>query len=92
MSIYNIATLSNYNWKKLAREYISLNDIYDECDKCGRPKLLHKEEECTRSVIEGSKVVAKNLGDLRRMLKPILKEIQYERQKEAEQTVYLDGI
>ena len=41
---------------------------------------------------EGLEVVAKNWRDLRRRLKPILKEIQDERWKEAEQFVYLDGI
>ena len=35
--------------------------------------------------------MAKNLRDLRRRLKPILKEIQEERKKESEQNVYLDG-
>ena len=45
-----------------------------------------------RDVEKGLEVVAKNWRDLRWRLKPILKEIQDERQKEAEQTVYLDGI
>ena len=84
--------MSNNALKKQAKECISLDDMYDECDKCGRPTLLHKEEECTRTVEEGLEVVAKNWRDLRRRLKPILKEIQEERKKEAEQTVYLDGI
>ena len=84
--------MSNKALKKLAKECIFLNDVYDECDECGRPTLLHKEEECTRDVDEGLKVVAKNWRDLRRRLKPILKEIQEERRREAEQTVYLDGI
>ena len=91
MSIYNLATLLNDALKKLAKECISLDDVYDECDKCGRPTLLHKEEECTRTVEEGLKVVAKNWRDLRK-LKPIFNEIQEERKKEVEQTVYLDGI
>ena len=34
--------------------------------------------------------MAKNWRDLRRRLKPILKEIQEERKKEREQNVYLD--
>ena len=48
-SIYNIAKLSNKDLKKLVSEYISLNHMYDECDHCGRPVLLHQnpEEECT---------------------------------------------
>ena len=50
MSIYNLATLSNDNLKKLARECTSFNDVYYEC---GRPKLLKKEEECTREVDAG---------------------------------------
>ena len=54
-SIYNIAKLSNKDLKKLVSEYISLEDIYDECDQCGRPGLLHQdpEEECTRESDEG---------------------------------------
>ena len=94
MSIYNIATLSNKDLKKLVSEYVSLEDIYDECDQCGRPVLLHQNpgEECTRDVDEGLEVIAKNQRDLKRRLKPILKEIKEERSKEKEQNVYLDGI
>ena len=84
--------MSNDNLKKLVKECISLDNIYDKCEECGRPTLLHEEDVCTRTVEEGLEVVAKNWRDLRRRLKPILKEIQDERQKEAEQTVYLDGI
>ena len=94
MSIYNLPTLSNKDLKKLVNEYISLEDIYDECDECGRPVILHQNpsEECTRSVDESLEVVAKNLRDLRRRLKPILKEIKEERMKKKEQNVYLDSI
>ena len=84
MSIYNIATLLNDALKKLARECISLDDVYNECDKYSRPKLLHKEDKCIRTVEESLEVVAKNLRDLRRRLKQILKEIQEEQRKEAE--------
>ena len=58
------------------------------------PILLHKNpgEECTRDVDEGLEVIAKNWKDLKRRLKPILKEIKEERSKEKEQNVYLDGI
>ena len=58
--------------------------MYDECDKCSRPKHLHKEDECIRTVEESLEVVAKNWRDLRRRLKQILKEIQEEQRKEAE--------
>ena len=92
MSIYNLATLSNDNLKKLVKECISLNNVYNNCDECGRPTLLHKEEECTRSVEEGLEVLAENRRDLRRRLKPILKEILEERKKEDEQNIYLDRI
>ena len=94
MSIYNLQTLSNKDFKKLVNEYISLDDIYDECDECGRPVILHQNpsEECTRSVDESLEVVAKNWRDLRRCLHPIQKEIKEERTKEKEQNVYLDGI
>ena len=71
--------MSNDNLKKLAKECISLDNVYNECDKCGRPTLLHKEDECTRTVEEGPEVVAKNWRNFRRTLKPILKEIQEER-------------
>ena len=57
MSIYNITQLSNKDLKKLASEYISLDDVYNECDECGRPVILHQEEECTRDVDEGLEVV-----------------------------------
>ena len=75
MSIYNLVTLSNDNLRKLAKEYISLDDVYDECEECRSPTLLHKEETCMRNVDEGLEVIAKNWRDLRRRLKPILKEI-----------------
>ena len=92
MSIYNFAKLANKDLKKLASEYISLDDVYDECDECRRPVILHQEEECTQDVDEGLEVVAKNWRDLKRRLKPILKEIKTEMEKEKEQNVYLDGI
>ena len=76
--------MSNDALKKLFREYISLDDVYDECDECSRPKLLNKEEEYTRTVEEGLEVVAKNWRDLSRRLKPVLKEIKEEQRKEAE--------
>ena len=59
--IYTIVQLSNKDLKKLVSDYISLDDIYDECDKCGRPILLHQQpgEECTREVYEGPDVIKK---------------------------------
>ena len=92
MLIYNIAKLSNNDLKKLASEYISIDYVYDECEECGRPVILHMTEECTRNVDEGLEVIAKNWQDLKKRLKPILKEIKEERAKEKEQNVYLDGI
>ena len=60
MLIYNIAKLSNKHLKKLASEYISFDDVYDECEECGRPVILHMTEECTRDVDKGLEVIAKN--------------------------------
>ena len=82
-SIYNIAKLSNKDLKKLVSEYISLEDIYDECDQCGWPVLLHQDpgEECTRDSDEGLEVIAKNWRDLKKRLKQILKDIKEERAK-----------
>ena len=93
-TIYNIAKLSNKDLSKLVSEYISLEDIYDECDQCGRPVILHQDPggECTRESDEGLEVIAKNLLDLKKRLKPILKDIKEDRAKEKEQNVYLDGI
>ena len=73
---------------------MSIEDIYDEYDQCGRPVLLHKDpgEECTRYSDEGLKVIAKNWRDLKKRLKPIMKEIKAERDEERKQSVYLDGI
>ena len=61
-TIYDIVQLSNKDLKKLVSDYISLEDIYDECEKCGRPILLHQQpgEECTREVDEGPYVIIKN--------------------------------
>ena len=86
--------MSNDKLKKLAQECISLDDVYDECENCGRPVLLHLDvaEDCTRSVEETAEVVAKSWQDLRKRLKPLLKQIKEERQKEQEQTVFIDGI
>ena len=84
--------MSNDTFKNLVKEFIYLDDVYNECNECGRPTLLHREAECTRDVEEGLEVIAKNWRDLRRRLKPILKEIQEERKKENEQNIYLDGI
>ena len=52
--------MSNDALKKLVRELVSLDDVYDKCDKCGIPVILHQEEECTRDVDEGLEVIAKN--------------------------------
>ena len=49
-------------------------------------------KDCTRSVEETAEVVAKNWQDLKKPLKPLLKQIKEERQKEEEQTVFIDGI
>ena len=54
--------------------------------------ILHQEEECTRDVDESLEVKAKNWRDFKKRLKPILKYIKKEREKEKEQNVYLDGI
>ena len=92
MSIYNIANLSHDALKKLVEQCISLDDVYDECNNCGRPVLLHKGSECERTVEETAEVVTKNWSDLKRRLKPILKEIREERKTETDRNVYLDGI
>ena len=54
MSIHNLQTLSNVDLKRLVNEYISHDDIFDECDNCGRLVLLHlnPSEACTRNVDE----------------------------------------
>ena len=82
-TIYNIAKLSNKDLSKLVSEYISLEDIYDECDQCGRPVILHQDPggECTRDSDEGLEVIAKNWRDLKKWLKLILKDIKSEREK-----------
>ena len=86
--------LSNKDLKKLVSDYISLEDIYDHCEKCGRPILLHQQQdkEFTSEVDEGPDIINKNWSILKKHLKPILKEIKEERSKEKEQNVYLDGI
>ena len=66
MSIHNFQTLFNVALKRLVNEYISLDDIYDECDDCGRLALLHlnSRKPCTRNVDESQEVVAKNWNEL----------------------------
>ena len=90
-TIYNIVQLSNKDLKKLVSDYISLDDIYDECEKCGRPILLHQQprEECTREVDEGLDVIAKNWSLLKKRLKPILKEIKEERELKKRSKVFI---
>ena len=62
--------LSNKDLKKLVSEYISLEDIYDQCEKCERPVILHQQpdEECTREVDEGPDVIIKNWRLLKKRL------------------------
>ena len=93
-AIINLATLSDKDLKKLVSEYISLRDIYDEFEEYGRPVLLYKEpgEECTRESDEGLEVIAENWRDLRRRLKPIIKDIEEERSEEKKRNIYLEGI
>ena len=71
-----------------------MRDIYDECEECGRPVLLHKEpgEECTQDSDEGLEVIAKNWHDLKRQLNPTIKEIEDKRLEEKKQNIYLEGI
>ena len=80
-TIYDIVQLSNTDLKKLVSKYISLEDIYDSCDHCRRPVILHQEPraECTREVDEGPDVINKNWSLLKKCLKPILKEKKEER-------------
>ena len=94
MSILNLATKSNDRLKKLAQECISLDDVYDKCENCGCPVLLHPDrtKDCRRSVEETAEVVAKNWRDLKKRLKPLFKQIKEERQKEEEQIVFINGI
>ena len=95
MSIYNLQTLSAKDLKKLVSEYITLSDIsyLDECDNYGRPNLLHKEpgEECARDSDEGLEVIANNWHDLKRRLKPIIKDIEEERSEEKNGLFILKG-
>ena len=83
MSIHDLAMMSNGKLKKLAQECISLDDVYDKCENCGQTILLHQEgdSDCTRTVEKTAETVAKNQSDLKKRLKPILKEIKEERQK-----------
>ena len=53
--------MSNNALKKLGKELVSLDDVYDECDECGRLTLLHTELECTRDVEKFLEVIAKKL-------------------------------
>ena len=85
----NLETLSNDNLKKLVAKWILLEDVYDECGACGRPKLLHKEGTFTQTEKEPPDVVNVIWTDLKQIVKPILRE---ERKKEAEQSLLLDGI
>ena len=93
-TIINLATLSDKDLKKLVSEYISLRDIYDECEECGRPILRKKKlgEECTKDSDKGLEIIAKNWRDLKRRLKPIIKEIEEERLEEKKWNIYLEGI
>ena len=61
LTIYNIVQLSNKDLKKLVSDYISLDDIYDECESCGRPIILHQQpdEECMREVDEAQETINK---------------------------------
>ena len=43
MSVIELKTLSNDDLKKRLASQIALEDWTDECNKCGYPKLLHKD-------------------------------------------------
>ena len=43
MAIVNLDNLSNDELKKRLASQVNLDDLTDDCTKCGYPRLLHKE-------------------------------------------------
>ena len=92
MSVVDLDSLSNDDLKKRVASLVALEDWSDECGRCGRPSLLHRDGPCTRKERELPEVVNKIWSDLRKRVKPILATLKADFRKEAEQSVLLDGL
>ena len=96
-NIVNLDNLSNDDLRKQLDSQIALTDWIDECSKCGYPRLLHKDHvlhrdaACTRQE-EVPNILRENWKAYTQRVKPILKIIQAEREKEIEQGTFLEGI
>ena len=96
-NIVNLDNLSNDDLRKRLDSQIALTDWIDECSKCGYPRLLHKDHvlhrdaACTRQE-EVPNILRENWKAYTQRVKPILKLIQTEREKEIEQGTFLKGI
>merc|ERR1712082_11761 len=95
--IVPLDNLSNDNHRKQLALQITLEDWMDECSKCGYPRLLHKDyvlhrdATCTRGM-EVPNILRKNWKAYTQRVKPILKLIQTEQEKEIDQGTFLKGI
>ena len=95
MSIVELKNLSNDDLKKCLASQIDIEDWRYECNKCGYPKLLHKElhreAACTQEQ-EVPNVLKKNWEEFKKRVKPILKILKEEFKKDIEQGILLDGL
>ena len=96
-NIVQLDNLSNEVLRKRLASQIALMDWIYECSKCGYPRLLHKdyvlyrEPTCTQGM-EVPNILRENWKAYTQRVKPILRTIQTEREKEIEQGTFLKGI
>ena len=96
-NIVQLENLLNDNLRKRLDSQIALVDWMDECSKCGYPRLLHKDyvlhrdATCTQGM-EVPNILRENWKAYTQRVKPILKVMQTEREKEIEQETFLKGI
>ena len=59
MSLVDLESMSNDDLRKRIASLIVLEDWSDECGKCRRPSLLHRDGPCTRQESEPPDIVNK---------------------------------
>ena len=95
MSIVNLENLLNDELKKRLASQINIEDWADECSKCGYPRVLHKElhtqAACTKEQ-DLPNILKENWKEYRKRIKPILKILKEEFNKDIEQGILLDGL
>ena len=93
--VLHTSVRQNVDYFGLVQEHLNLENLADECNRCGYLKVLHKElhrEAAGTQEQELPNILNKNWSEYRNRVKPLMKTLKKVFHKEAEQGVILDGI